>query len=298
MHIGRISVSNAEFARMVSRPDFGAMVARQEFASAITSAEAATEIETLDRMALAAQALRGGPQAREGSLEIVELEPGVGDVRFGSVDDLNDDTGFFTGLFTVQDPVQNRRLMGIGRVNLAAKSVDYTVIGPAQAVSFVLAPARDKAYGLMQQIGRYEFWTFDLKAKKLASRIEFTGRPRMALRVSSNGKLLYVANAHRNTVTVIDTDSGGTTETIWAALYPQSPPGATPNSLALTPDEKLLFVANANINTLAVVDVSVRGKSRSLGFIPTGWYPTSVRVTPDGKIHVVGDVIQKMNLVK
>ena len=123
------------------------------------------------------------------------VEPGFGEVRFGAVDDLNDDTGFFTGLFTVQDPVQNRRLMGIGRVNLAAKSVDFTEIGPAQPVDFVLAPGREKAYGLMQQIGRYEFWTFDLKQKKLASRTEFQGRPRMALRVSSNGKLLYVYQA-------------------------------------------------------------------------------------------------------
>jgi DNA-binding beta-propeller fold protein YncE len=31
----------------------------------------------------------------------------------------------------------------------------------------------------------------------------------------------------------------------------------------------------------------VRGKSRSLGFIPSGWYPTSVRVTPDGKTLLV-----------
>ncbi|MSU28226.1 MAG: YncE family protein, partial [Pedosphaera sp.] len=71
-----------------------------------------------------------------------------------------------------------------------------------------------------------------------------------------------------------------------------------PNSLALTPDEKLLFIANANINTLAVVDVAVRGKSRSLGFIPTGWYPTSVRVTPDGKKLLVANgkgIISKPN---
>src|SRR5262249_1594789 len=45
----------------------------------------------------------------------------------------------------------------------------------------------------------------------------------------------------------------------------------------------LLFVANANVNTVAVFEVSQPGKSRSLGFIPVGWYPTSVRVTPDGK---------------
>src|SRR5262249_7671764 len=36
-------------------------------------------------------------------------------------------------------------------------------------------------------------------------------------------------------------------------------------------------------NTIAVFDVSEPGKSRSLGFIPVGWYPTSVRLTPDGK---------------
>ena len=72
-------------------------------------------------------------------------------------------------------------------------------------------------------------------------------------------------------------------ETLLAELQPSSPPGNTPNSLALSPDEKTLFVANANINTVAVFDVSELGKSRSLGFIPVGWYPTSVRVTPDGK---------------
>ena len=30
-------------------------------------------------------------------------------------------------------------------------------------------------------------------------------------------------------------------------------------------------------------DVSKPGRSRPIGFIPVGWYPTSVRVTPDGK---------------
>src|SRR6185369_11106300 len=72
-------------------------------------------------------------------------------------------------------------------------------------------------------------------------------------------------------------------ETIWAALDPNAPKGSTPNSLALSPDETTLFVANADNNCVAVFDVSNPGKSRSLGFIPAGWYPTSVRVTPDGK---------------
>ncbi len=94
-----------------------------------------------------------------------------------------------------QDPVQNRRIMGIGRVNLVAKTVDFTPIGPAEGVSFAMAPDRKRGYGLMQQVGRYEFWAFDVEQRKLIGRTEFAGRPRMALRVSSNGKLLYVFQA-------------------------------------------------------------------------------------------------------
>ena len=38
-------------------------------------------------------------------------------------------------------------------------------------------------------------------------------------------------------------------------------------------------MANADANNLAVIDVSHRGQSASLGFIPVGWYPTSVRMS-------------------
>jgi hypothetical protein len=120
------------------------------------------------------------------------IEPGLGRLNFGSVDDFNEDPGFFTGLFTIQDPVQNRRIMGIGRVNLVAKSIDFTPIGPSQGVSFALTPDRKRGYGLVQQIGRYEFWAFDVEQRKLLSRTPFEGRPRMGLRVSSNGRLLYI----------------------------------------------------------------------------------------------------------
>ena len=116
--------------------------------------------------------------------------------------------------------------------------------------------------------------------------------------LTRSGKYLFVANSSRNTVTVLDTGTGHPIETICAALYPQAPPGSTPNSLALTPDEHTLFVANADNNTVAVFDVSQPGKSRSLGFIPAGWYPTSVRVTPDGKTLLIANgkgIVPKAN---
>jgi 6-phosphogluconolactonase (cycloisomerase 2 family) len=107
--------------------------------------------------------------------------------------------------------------------------------------------------------------------------------------LTRSGKLLYVANACRNTVTVFNTQTGKELETVCTALYSQALPGSTPNSLALSADEQTLFVANADNNTVAVFDVRTVGKARSMGFIPVGWYPTSVRVTPDGKQLLVAN---------
>ncbi len=128
----------------------------------------------------------------------------------------------------------------------------------------------------------------DLKTRELVTRWATEEHPNEML-LSKSGQRLFVANANRNSVSVLDTETGKSIETLVAELLPNSPPGNTPNSLALSPDEKYLFVANANINTVAVFDVSQSGKSTSLGFIPVGWYPTSVRVTPDGKKLLVAN---------
>src|ERR1700685_3619950 len=61
------------------------------------------------------------------------------------------------------------------------------------------------------------------------------------------------------------------------ALYPTRLTGFTTNGLALSPDENTLYIANADNNCLAVFDVSKPGSSRSMGFIPVGWYPTNVK---------------------
>jgi DNA-binding beta-propeller fold protein YncE len=103
--------------------------------------------------------------------------------------------------------------------------------------------------------------------------------------ISHNGKYLYVCNANDNSVSVISTEQKREIEILNSALYPASPSGSTTNSLALSEDEKTLFIANADNNCLAVFDVSNPGHSFSKGFIPTGWYPTCVRVIKD-KIFV------------
>jgi hypothetical protein len=134
------------------------------------------------------------------------IEDGFGRLEFASRDVLNDEPGFYTSIFNVSDPVQHRRTMGIGRVNLAAKSVDFYTLGPSTPLSFTLAPGRKIAYGLYEEIGRYEFWKFDLEHRTLAGRTEFKGRPRMGLKTSSNGKVLYIYVAG-NTIDLYDAET-------------------------------------------------------------------------------------------
>src|SRR6185369_7325241 len=75
-------------------------------------------------------------------------------------------------------------------------------------------------------------------------------------------------------------------ENINVAMTARQPLGMTPSALALSPDGKKLFVACSDGNVAAVVDVS-SDRSVVQGFIPTGWYPTAVRVLPSGVLVVL-----------
>jgi DNA-binding beta-propeller fold protein YncE len=131
------------------------------------------------------------------------LEPGAGRVTFGGLDPFSDVPGFYTGMFTMLDPLQNRRILGIGRVDLANKKIDFSPIGPTRPLSYSISPDRKRAYGLFSDIGEYEFWTLDLDTKRVVSRSMFDGRPRMSQRVSSNGNFIYIYTAG-NTIDYYD----------------------------------------------------------------------------------------------
>jgi YVTN family beta-propeller protein len=99
---------------------------------------------------------------------------------------------------------------------------------------------------------------------------------------------IFVACASSDCVSVIDTRRGIVTETIHTALFPRAPEGSTPDALAVASDGRTLYVANADNNDVAVIDIAAAGRSQVKGFIPTGWYPTAVAVTPDGKNLLIG----------
>ena len=118
---------------------------------------------------------------------------------------------------------------------------------------------------------------FDTRSQEINGWIPVGDNPN-DMCLSRDGKFLFVSNANDNSVSVISLEQKRVIEILNSALYPDSPSGSTANSLALSGDEKTLYIANADNNCLAVFDVSNPGKSFSKGFVPTGWYPTSVRV--------------------
>ncbi len=123
------------------------------------------------------------------------VDDGLGQWNFGFPESLYEEPGFFTGMFRSTDPVNRRTLMGVARVNLDARSVDFYSLGPSEPVGFALAPGRQRAFGLRQQVGNYQIWAYDLAGRRLAQRVEFEGRPRMGLTVSTNGRQLYIHTA-------------------------------------------------------------------------------------------------------
>lgn len=116
----------------------------------------------------------------------------------------------------------------------------------------------------------------DTKKRQITDSISTEFAPNELL-LTKKGKYLFVANGGDNSVSIIDTKTKKVVEVISSAVYPTKLTGSTTNGLALSDDERTLYIANADNNCLAVFDISRIGESTSKGFIPTGWYPTSVK---------------------
>ena len=167
-------------------------------------------------------------------------------------------------------------------IDLKTKSIlQKTALG-TEAYTCLLSPDQSKLY--ISLWGSDKVVVFDTDKKLLTDSIAVGDNPN-DLCISRNGKYLYVSNANDNTVSVIDLKKSKVLETLNTAVYPTQLSGTTSNSVALSNHDKTLYIANADNNCLAVFDVSNPGSSHSLGFVPTGWFPSVVRVI-DNKLFV------------
>ena len=100
---------------------------------------------------------------------------------------------------------------------------------------------------------------------------------------------LFVAAANTNDVFVMGVSEGkelNVLETLNSGFSALAPAGMTPSGLALSADQTRLYIACSDVNALAVADIS-ETRSRIAGFVPTGAYPTAVRVLNAGRIAVL-----------
>ena len=159
--------------------------------------------------------------------------------------------------------------------DLKTRKMLRTLKLPAEAYGTLLSPDGTRLY--ISLWGGHAVAVYDPATQQLLPSIAVESHPN-DLALTRDGRRLFVANANSNSVSVIDTRTGRVTETLNTALFPASPAGSTPDGVVLSADDAQLFIANADNNCLAVFDVRDPAASRPLGFIPTGWYPTAVRV--------------------
>ena len=108
-----------------------------------------------------------------------------------------------------------------------------------------------------------------------------TGANATTLLLNKAQDRLFVANSGGDTISVIDTGRDRVVETI--VLRPSDMrglPAVTPLGMTLSPDEKTLYIALGDLNAVAVVDVAKKSVS---GYIPAGWYPTAVALSPENQ---------------
>ncbi len=132
----------------------------------------------------------------------------------------------------------------------------------------------------------------DLVAHTVTASIE-TGLHAIGIAWDQPRALLYVANGNSDDITVVDTRAARPVGSITIAPFHERKIGLAPTAVALAPDGRTLFVALGGINAVAMYDVSAgaAASAKLLGLIPTGWYPTSLDVSAEGRTLAVGTLL-------
>ena len=98
----------------------------------------------------------------------------------------------------------------------------------------------------------------------------------IAVGMSADGTLAYVANLNSNNLSVIDTESDQVIGTVNG--------GPTPRDVDATPDGRYLLVVNQSTNRVTVLDAS---DYTVIASIPVGNFPCAISIAPDGSAAYV-----------
>ncbi len=184
------------------------------------------------------------------------------------------------------------------KVGVAGGEFPFWVVTKGNDTAYVSSP-RDRQIVVLDISGE----------PKVKARIVVPGEPTKMI-LDSKLSYLYAALPTDDKVAVVDAISnelmGNIDTTAPHEIFsnPSKLMGSNPNSIVFSADGKQLYVTNGGANAIAVVDhipsgggvrppiIGIMGHlsvGTVSGLIPTGWYPSSVSVSRDGKMLYVAN---------
>jgi DNA-binding beta-propeller fold protein YncE len=187
-------------------------------------------------------------------------------------------------------PVALRDPQGI-RVGYVDQDVDYTI--PGLGNPNVKESSSVYVFGLSTPAAPWLLKT--VKTGPLVGDVEggiatFSGSHPNAVAAGPDG--IYVSNGNNDTVSILDPDTYAEENRVSLSVLDgvdQRIKGVQPVSVALSPDANYLYVAEAGINAIGVIRLQGRRRGEVIGHIPTGWWPSAVRISADGKTLYVAN---------
>jgi YVTN family beta-propeller protein len=146
----------------------------------------------------------------------------------------------------------------------------------------------------------FSVWKIDLKTKQTVAKIKTgflvgqkvedfpTVGGSSPNSLVATEKYIFVSNGNNDCISVIDAKTNEVVKNIFLTLDERlgNLRGVIPFGLTLSPDGKRLYVAEAGINAVGVVNIA---DLKLVGHIPTGWFPSKLKVSNDGKKLIVAN---------
>jgi WD40 repeat protein len=127
--------------------------------------------------------------------------PGASPYRLAANEDTFDAPGVVTSVFTAVDGIVHKGTLGLAKIDLKTRKLDYFPIGPLLPMTnFQVSPDRKRGYSVMPIVATganrmTEWWVWDIENHKVINKKAFETRPTFRFSVGGDGKRLYLYGA-------------------------------------------------------------------------------------------------------
>lgn len=138
--------------------------------------------------------------------------PGMTPYRLAADQDPYDLPDQVTSVFTSVDNIVHKGTLGLAKIDLKTRKVEYHPVGPLLPMNnFLLSPDRKRGFSVMPKVGtggnrETEWWVWDIDKHEVIKKKTFENRPTFRFTVGGTGKKLYLYGAG-STLEIWDADT-------------------------------------------------------------------------------------------